>query len=104
MMRYRLWRWVKGDLREGSLLPRRLLVLRAILFPLDFFYWRMNKGCGYRAEDDTWNIHGVRYTEEALRTLANAHGEVYRVTRTGECVTFERIASAESNRDFGSRR
>lgn len=65
--------------------------VRATLFPLDFFYWRMSKSRGYQTDTDTWLIEGVAYSGAALRWLAKAQGEIYRVTRTGETVTLESI-------------
>lgn len=90
-MRDKLWNLAKANQPECMLLPRWLLVIRAILYPLDFFYWHMGKTRGYQLESDTWNIYGVCYTGEALRALADAQGEAYRITRTGECVTLERL-------------
>lgn len=90
-MRDQLWKLATAKHPEGMILPRWLMVVRAILYPLDTFYWQMSKTRGYQWESDTWNIKGVRYTGEALRALAEAQGEVYRITRTGECVTLERV-------------
>jgi len=88
-MRDRIWNLLIAKQTEGALLPRWLLVIRAILYPLEFFYWRMSKTRGYQFESDTWIIDGVRYSGAAMRTLAEAQGETYRITRTGECVTLE---------------
>jgi hypothetical protein len=76
------------------LLTRWLLTARAILYPLDFFYWRMSLNRGYQIETDTWKIYGVRYSGSSLRWLAKAQGETYRVTRNGETVTLERVHNA----------
>ena len=46
---------------------------------------------GYQCESDTWRIEGVTYSAVAMRWLAKAQGETYRVTRTGETVTLERV-------------
>ncbi|MCE5342466.1 MAG: hypothetical protein LLF96_02605 [Eubacteriales bacterium] len=51
----------------------------------------MSKTHGYCWETDTWNIWGVTYSSNALHLLAKAQGETYRVTRTGETVTLERV-------------
>lgn len=90
-MRDKLWKWATAKHPEGTILPRRLLVIRAILYPLDTLYWMMSESRGYQWQSDTWNIYGVRYTGAALRALADAQGETYRITRTGECVTLERV-------------
>ena len=72
-------------------MPWWALTVRAALFPIDFLYWRLSKYRGYQWESDTWLIYGVRYSAEALHWLARAQGETYRVTRTGETVTLERV-------------
>jgi len=64
--------------------------MRAILFPLDFFFWRMSQTRGYQYESDTWMIEGVRYSGDALRWLAKAQGETYRVERIGDTVKLTR--------------
>ena len=51
----------------------------------------MGKTRGYQYESDTWSIEGVKYTGAALRSLAKAQGETYKITRTGDCVTLERV-------------
>lgn len=90
-MRDLIWRAALKNHPEGQILTLPLLALRVILFPLDFFYWRMSETRGYCWRSNTWNIHGVKYTDAALRALADAQGEVFKVTRSGECVTLERI-------------
>lgn len=90
-MRNQLWKWATANHPEGMILTRWLMVVRAILYPLDTFYWHCCSRNGYNPQYDEWRIHGVRYTDAALRALAKAQGETYRVTRTGECVTLERV-------------
>ena len=90
-MRDKLWKLATAKHPECMILPRWLLVIRAILYPMEFFYWQMGKTRGCQWESDTWNIYGVRYTGAALRALAEAQGETYRITRKGECVTLERL-------------
>ena len=90
-MRDLLWRFAVKNHPEGTILTKPLLALRALLYPLDYFYWKMSKTRGYQIESDTWIIHGVRYTGAALVALSKAQGEVFRITRIGECVTFERL-------------
>lgn len=90
-MRNQLWKLATAKHPEGMILTRWLMVVRAVLYPLDSFYWKMSKSRGYQWQSNTWNIHGVRYTDDALRNLAESQGETYRITRTGECVTIERL-------------
>lgn len=90
-IRQKLWVMASRKQQEGKRFPPWLLAIRAILFPLDFFYWRMGQTRGYDLATDEWTIHGVRYTSAALIALARAEGEVYRVKKIGGCVTLERI-------------
>ena len=90
-MRDQLWKLAKAKHPEGMILPRWLLVIRAMLYPLDFFYWKMSESRGYHWQSNTWSIHGVKYTDDALQALAKAQGETYRITKTGECVSLERL-------------
>jgi len=90
-VRNRIWNWIRAGIPEGAILPLWALSVRAALFPLDFFYWRMGKARGYQWGTDTWLIEGVTYSGTALRYLAAAQGEIYRITRTGKVVTLERV-------------
>jgi hypothetical protein len=97
-MRDILWDLVRSRHPEGMILPLWLLIVRAILYPLEFFYWRMNKTGGYQYESDTWLIAGVTYSGTALRMLAKAQGETYIITRTGDTVTLERAHKATKDK------
>jgi hypothetical protein len=88
-MRNTIWRWFVRNVPEGMVLPWWALVIRSVLFPLDFFFWRMSKTRGYQWQTDTWLIEGVTYSAEALRCLSEAQGEIYRVNRIGKTVTLE---------------
>ena len=90
-MRCAIWNWLRSNHPEGSVLPFRLLIVRSLLYPLDFLRWRLGMNTGYQFESDTWTIYGVRYSAIALLMLAKAEGEVYRVTRTGDTVSLERV-------------
>ena len=90
-MRNMIWSAVRSKVPEGMILPWWALTVRAVLYPLDFFYWRMSRRTGYQWQNDTWLIEGVTYSGAALRHLAAAQGETYRVTRAGETVTLERV-------------
>lgn len=94
-MRDMILNLVQSKVPEGMILPWWALTVRAFLYPLDFFYWRMSRQIGYQLETDTWLIEGVTYSGSALRLLAKAQGETYRVTRTGDTVTLERVDNAE---------
>lgn len=94
-MRNMIWSAVRSKVPEGMILPWWALTVRAVLYPLDFLFWRMSQTRGYQWQNDTWLIEGVTYSSAALRWLANAHGETYRVTRTGETVMLERVHNVE---------
>ena len=94
MMRKRIWYFVRRKIPEGMILPRWALIVRATLFPLDFFYWWMSQQTGYQCQTDTWLIDGVEYSGRSLFLLSNAHGEAYRVSRTGKTVTLELVRPA----------
>lgn len=90
-MRKFIWKLATKNHPEGYVLTRPLLLLRAILYPLEWFYWHMGKTRGYQYESDTWDIEGIKYTGAALRALAESQGEIYKITRTGDCITLERV-------------
>jgi hypothetical protein len=90
-MRDMIWDAVRTKVPEGMILPWWALAARAVLYPLDFFYWRMSQTRGYQWQNDTWLINGVTYSGWALQWMAKAQGETYRVTRTGATVTLERV-------------
>lgn len=89
-MRNKLWLFAIRNHPEGKVLSCKLLFLRAILFPLDSFYWRMSKSRGYNIMNDTWSIYGVVYSNKSLVKLSNAQGETFKVTRSGKCVILEK--------------
>ena len=93
-MRNNIWDWIIARLSEGQRLPWWALATRAILFPLDFFYWQFSRAVGYQWESDTWLIEGIRYSGRMLRLLSKSQGELYLVTRIGEIVTIERVNNA----------
>lgn len=90
-MRQQVWRFVRRHIAEGQLLPWWALVIRCLLFPIDFLYWRMSGARGYQWQTDTWHIHGVTYSDCALRQLALAQGAVYRVTNRNGTVILEEV-------------
>lgn len=92
-MRCMIWGWFRSNHQEGAVLPLWLLVVRSILYPLDFLRWRLGMKNGYQFESDTWVIGGVRYSTRALLMLAKAEGGVYRITRTGDTVSLEIVTA-----------
>lgn len=90
-MRKVIWNWLREKTPEGAILPWWALAIRAALFPIDFFYLRMSRKSGYQWESDIWLIEGIRYSGVALRCLSQADGEIYRIRRTGDVVTMEKV-------------
>lgn len=93
--RRNFWRWVRRSVDEGALLPRWAIVVRWILFPMDSAYWHLASTRGYNPLRDTWLIDGMEFTGAAMHALVNSHGEVFRITRTGQTVTLERVQTAQ---------
>ena len=85
-MRRSIWNYCTSFFTPGQILPWWMLLIRWVLYPLDSFYWRMANTRGYQPYSDTWNIHGVHYTDQALRTFAAANGEIYKIKRNGDAV------------------
>lgn len=91
-----IWHAVRKHVPEGMIIPAWALTVRAVLYPLDFFYWRMSRVTGYQWQSDTWLINGVTYSGEALRLLSKAQGHTYRVTRSGTTVKLDRVHLSDS--------
>jgi hypothetical protein len=90
-MRDALWYAACSKLSEGEILPWWAQAIRALLYPLDTFYWRMNRTSGYQVQHDAWIIHGVWFSSKTLSQLAHSQGEIYRVTRVGGTVVLETL-------------
>ena len=91
-MRNKFWRWVCRNLPKGQLLPWWAICLRATLFPVDYFFWKMSGGRGYQIQSDSWIIHGVTYSDHFFRYLKNADSDkVYRIHRDGDSITMEEL-------------
>jgi hypothetical protein len=99
-MKQRFWYWLRECLNvpEGIILPWWMQVIYALLFPLKFMHWRVEQKEGYQWRTDTWRIDGVQYSAAGLRGLAEAQGEIYRVTRSGETVTMEALGFLVTSR------
>ncbi|MCA9340430.1 MAG: hypothetical protein KDA17_05940 [Candidatus Saccharibacteria bacterium] len=90
-MRNWIWKRATANYPEGQILNKPLIILRWILFPVDSLFWRMNEHRGYHWPSNTWTIFGVRYSDKALRMLADSGGETYKIKREGDCVILERV-------------
>lgn len=90
-MRDKLWWFLRSKYPLGMGLPRWLMFVGALLYPIEFFRrWRYTPR-GYDWLTDTWLIAGVYYSGVALRRLSQANGEIFRVTRTHNVLNFERL-------------
>jgi hypothetical protein len=95
-MKEKLWNWILGTTPEGQLLTPWQIAAYALLWPLDFLFWHLSKTRGYQFWDDTWLIHGTRWSSASLRYLSRADGKLLKVTRRdGDLVTIE-ICETES--------
>jgi|GEM_PF-6680089 len=90
-IRERLWEIIVAKHPEGVILPWWLMAVKAVLYPMDFIYWKLSRSRGYQFETDIWKIEGMCFTGGAMRALARSQGEIYKITRIGECVTLERV-------------
>jgi hypothetical protein len=95
-MRNSIWLFFTKSIPEGQLLPKWAVAIRFCLYPLDTFYWHLaeKKGRdGYRWQDDTWLIHGIRYSSQSLLALSKDDGALLRVVaRDGETVRIKRLS------------
>lgn len=82
MTRNDVWRWLVRDLakiEEGRILPIWALVVRAVLFPLDFLRWRLGVQCGYQFERDVFVVSGCILDGQVLRMMVEPNGRAWRV-------------------------
>ena len=96
-MRDAIWRWLRAEYPVGCILPWWLICVRALLYPVDFAYWKLGRSRGYQIESDTWLIGGVHYSSAAMRHLSQAHGQLYRVTRVGDVIDFVEVHVTEDD-------
>ena len=89
-MRKRLWYYLRRNVMIGAILPTWLLYVRAVLFPLDTFYWKMSESRGYDYEYDVWRIGGITYSAEALSDLAKSQGDTFKVTRVNNTIVLRK--------------
>jgi len=40
---------------------------------------------------DVWEIEGIRYTGQAMRSLADSDGKTFKFKRNGDILTVERV-------------
>ena len=87
-MREKIFRWVLRNHPEGQALGTMKIIVRAILFPIQ---WLVRSSLAYDPVTDIWNIHGKKYTGKALYELANANGVIFKVSQVNGCTVLERV-------------
>lgn len=89
--REKLWLNIlkKSNHREGFVLPKPLLFIRAILFPGNFIYWKLCKPQGYDWKDNSWTINGRKYSSEFFEAFKE--GDCFKVIEVNDTITVSRI-------------
>ncbi|MDD5151463.1 MAG: hypothetical protein PHC28_13475 [Flavobacterium sp.] len=93
-MRYKIFRWFKSKskVEHGEIVPTWLFFIKIILFPEQFLYYYIGKHTGYDFNTDTWNIHGIRYSDELLGDLGMLYNGLFTVVkRENGCITIHRL-------------
>jgi len=78
------YRWIARDIfsiPEGTILPKWIIAIRFVLFPLQSIRWWLNGGEGYNLMTDTWYIHKTHFSSDFLLNLSNNSPYWYRVTK-----------------------
>lgn len=96
-IRDHIWDIFVSRVPEGCIIPKPLLVIKSILFPIGFLRYILSINHGYDWRSDIWNINGVKYTGKALRSIANSQGEIFRVIKKGEYVEMVRVDNTDQN-------
>lgn len=87
-MRKIILHWLMRNVPEGQIWPVWALIPRAVLFPLETFYWHMHKTHdGYDWQRDVWRINGCEFSATALKYMAQAQGKTYKITQVNSVVT-----------------
>jgi hypothetical protein len=87
--RERLWMWARRKHPQNQILPRRFMVLRWLLFPVETTYWMLDKSVRrYDPWSDTREINGVKVSGNLLRalTLPDGQWKLYKIVRDGDIV------------------
>lgn len=94
--RRKLWTNIMDDLGppEGCIVPRWLLFVYTLLFPLHGLKSLLCHATGFDHLRLTWKIHGIEFSDRFFTRLAAANGELYRFTTVNGIVTIERASTA----------
>lgn len=70
--REKIWRWLLDDIVKhpaNQILPKWLIAISWILFPLKRIRWYSQAGEGYQPETDSWIINGLHYPSVFFHVL-----------------------------------
>ena len=83
-LRQRLFQWVKrvSGVKEGQIIPRHLMPVKFVLFPIRSIRWAMNEGDGYQLMHDTWKINGLEFSSEFFNAFTDDPPYWFRVKST----------------------
>lgn len=76
-MRDAIWEKVRSAIPQGQILPLWALAVHAVLYPINFFYWRVSATRGYQWQSDSWRIHGARFDDKDFYRLAKLRSPVH---------------------------
>lgn len=81
-----IWDVLMSKHPEGCVIPDHLLIIKAFLFPIRFLRYILSVNHGYDFISDIWNIHGIKFTGDALRSIAKSQGDVFKVSSKYGCI------------------
>lgn len=96
-MRQKIWKYLikKYHKNIGDVLPRWLIIIRIILFPINFFYYYYNKHNLYDVYRDIWNINGFKFSNEFFVDIYKMTADVphvFELTKENNNVIFKKIS------------
>ena len=97
-LREALWFWLLRNHPKCEILKRRHMIARWVLYPLDTFYWMMQRSRGYDAQRNAWTIGDKIYPAWVFSSLAKQADGTRVIFRTdGRYVRFEVIYDEDSD-------
>lgn len=69
-----LYRWIAYDVAGisiGQILPKWLLCIRCLLFPIKFLSAYLRNVEGYQIMSNSWKINGVEYSDDFFKIISN---------------------------------
>jgi hypothetical protein len=64
---------------EGQILPKYLIVLKCILFPIESFYFKINKDF-YDPYRDIYTINGIKFSGQFFKNM-NKVGSTFKIEK-----------------------